>query len=319
LKSKNLLVYSVPIFLIFVLCFSSVAFVNANTVYVEDSCSAFSPNWTKYGDHWSIASSGWAFEGATCFLFDYGGAAYDSVYRPSVAGGMDMKVQNDSDDYLWVHGVFYLQYRYSTSAAVCMDFSFNAGVGVFGFILAYDVLKLSWMGHEVVLCSVTYNVAYVCEAVFQFNSSGTGLSSWDGYVNGVLMGSTVDHEGATTRPDVLNYIGVGAQLCRVRVDDFVVSNYRFSYGGASGDDASGGGFGSGSSLVNFVVFFVVVGMPAWVFGAVGAKQGWGLQGLLFGGVIGLGAGVIVGIVPFWFVFLVAICLVLFLYSMMGRS
>jgi hypothetical protein len=73
------------------------------------------------------------------------------------------------------------------------------------------------------------------------------------------------------------------------------------------------------NYVSFIVLFVVCGLPAMVLGMAGAKDGWGLQGLLFGGLLGLGVGVCVGLVPFWFVFLIGLFLVLFMYSMVHRS
>ena len=73
------------------------------------------------------------------------------------------------------------------------------------------------------------------------------------------------------------------------------------------------------NYVQFITVFCVVGMPAFVMGAYGARQGWGLQGLLFGGLLGLGVGVLCGLIPFWFVFLISLFMVVFLYSMARRS
>jgi len=88
---------------------------------------------------------------------------------------------------------------------------------------------------------------------------------------------------------------------------------------AGGSGGSVGGWVTVPQYMQFILMFVIVGMPAFVMGAVGAKAGWGLQGLLFGGLLGLGAGIMLGIVPFWFVFLVSLMVVLFLYSMMKKS
>lgn len=74
-----------------------------------------------------------------------------------------------------------------------------------------------------------------------------------------------------------------------------------------------------SIFMNFIVLFMIVGLPAVVLSMAGASSGWGLQGLLFGAFVGLGSGVMVGIIPFWFVFLITLFLVVFLYSIARRS
>lgn len=68
----------------------------------------------------------------------------------------------------------------------------------------------------------------------------------------------------------------------------------------------------------FVVLFVLTGLPAVVLSLAGAKQGWGLEGLLFGGFLGLGVGVIIGVVPFWLVFLLGLFMVLLLFRMVKK-
>lgn len=73
------------------------------------------------------------------------------------------------------------------------------------------------------------------------------------------------------------------------------------------------------NFVQFIVLFVICGMPAMVLSMYGAKNGWGLQGLLFGAFLGLGIGICVGLIPFWFVFLLSLFLVVFLYSIAKRS
>lgn len=87
-----------------------------------------------------------------------------------------------------------------------------------------------------------------------------------------------------------------------------------------GDDGgSSGNWYAMPSYIQFIIMFTVVGLPAVVLGSAGAKARWGLQGLLLGAFLGLGCGVCVGIVPFWFVFLMSLFLILFLYSLARRS
>jgi hypothetical protein len=81
----------------------------------------------------------------------------------------------------------------------------------------------------------------------------------------------------------------------------------------------GGDVGGSEGIASFIVLFCIIGFPPMLLGAAGAKQGWGLQGMLFGGLFGLGIGVMIGLIPFWFVFLLALFVVLFLYSMASRS
>lgn len=72
------------------------------------------------------------------------------------------------------------------------------------------------------------------------------------------------------------------------------------------------------NFVDFIVYFVILGMPPMLLSLGGAKVGWGLQGLLFGLFMSMSIGVIIGIIPFWFVTIAVMFMVVFLYSLVKR-
>lgn len=57
--------------------------------------------------------------------------------------------------------------------------------------------------------------------------------------------------------------------------------------------------GTMTTIVSFIILFLIIGLPAVILGAVA-----GLPGLIMGGIFGLGIGVIAGLLPFWFIFLI---------------
>lgn len=62
-----------------------------------------------------------------------------------------------------------------------------------------------------------------------------------------------------------------------------------------------------TSFINFMVLFLCIGAPALLLGVMA-----GAPGLIGGAILGLGIGVIAGLVPFWFIFLVGVAAVLML-------
>lgn len=64
---------------------------------------------------------------------------------------------------------------------------------------------------------------------------------------------------------------------------------------------SSGLSGSILAIVSFLVLFLLIGVPAFLLGVKA-----GLPGLIVGAILGLGIGVLAGLVPFWFIFLVGL-------------
>lgn len=64
---------------------------------------------------------------------------------------------------------------------------------------------------------------------------------------------------------------------------------------------SSGLSGSMLTIISFLVLFLLIGVPAFLLGVKA-----GLPGLIVGAILGLGIGVLAGLVPFWFIFLVGL-------------
>lgn len=113
--------------------------------------------------------------------------------------------------------------------------------------------------------------------------------------------------------DNFNVVGGGSAL----------DNYDDGSGGTDSEGTDGSGddddWAEVPSYLTVLVLFSVLGMPSLILGIAGAKGGWGLQGMLFGGFLGLAIGVCVGLIPFWMVFVMVLFLCLFLFSMVKRS
>jgi hypothetical protein len=88
-----------------------------------------------------------------------------------------------------------------------------------------------------------------------------------------------------------------------------------TYNGGSGGTGGGGGVLDGTTVnynlnifVNFFLLFICIVAPAILLGVMA-----GTVGFLGGAVLGLGVGVLAGLLPFWFIFLVGLAIVAVLF------
>lgn len=273
-------------------------------------------------------------------LYIWDGAVWQAYFGMTYSDPLhtyDMAVGYIIGSYSQVNGVLVKVGMYVSSGSgvgLCTYVAFKVtGVGDWTFAYSLSPQPTSIVSDSWVL---TQGLSYMFYGTLRYNASTVGVDgTWILYTSGLYgdLPSTVTYSSYQSGSFVDGNVSF-ALTSRLGYGDLyeylmlrVTCNGTQVYGQVyqvlwvyvvipSSEEGQGVGM---SSIVSFIVLFIVLGLPAMILGMAGAKSGWGLQGMLFGAFLGLGIGVIASLVPFWFVFALVLFMVLFLYSMVSRS